>query len=220
VDEAGAFREHPVELLHRQVGVEQREERHADDAAVGAKAPVLGQPPVERFEVGVGHLGREVGVKVLFHADAHRRQHDGGLDALLIHDRQAGLAGEELRVILGVDGGVGDVAALDLSPEERLEMPGRPDMVAGRDAHEVGLVVADEDSSVGIVGRADDAHGLVPEPGRDVAGEAVIRLVVVVVGVGEPVTQHGHRVHLTHVHSSCLASGRRLRRGRGPTCRW
>ncbi len=137
VHEPCASVDHPVELGHGAVEIEEREHRHAEDASVGFVAPVLFEPAVERSQAGVGQL--DVIGHVLLDGHGHGRQHDRCLHALLVHQRQSGRPVGEGGIVLGVD----DLAVVeafgDIADEQTLQRPGSRGEVAGHDAQKVAV---------------------------------------------------------------------------------
>ena len=187
-DRADADEDHPgvageggLQLAHGVVRVDERDVRGGEDAVPVVEAPVLVQPAVEGPEGG--HERRRVVDQRLLHAHAERREEEGGLEALGVHDLQAGVAvavGGVDRVQLaeqvGHSGGLG-VAA----PEVLVERPRLADRVERRVRDEPVDLAADQEALAPVDRRP--LHGALGELGLDVAGEGVERLVVVVVGV-------------------------------------
>ena len=168
--------------------IEQRQQRHAEDAAVVVEAPVLLEPAVERAQLGVGVLG-VVAHRVL---DAHGegRQQDRGFDALLVHQREASVA-----ILVGVEHVLGARTwiAYALRSGSRRFASSEPGgfVLSNFGLGEHVRPVVEHDAVVAVVVCLD------PQRARrglalDVAGESVARLVVVVVGVDRPVVEGAH----------------------------
>src|SRR5581483_5809565 len=160
------------------------------DPAVGAEAPVLLEPAVERAQARVEDVGRLAQLRL--DADARGREDEARLDVLLVHAREARLAIDELRHREPVDRvQVRAPALLGEAAEERLHRTRRADVVARRDAEEVAPLVADVHARGTLASPVDPDRAIAPLR-LDVAGEAVVGLVVVVVGVEDAVTEIGH----------------------------
>jgi hypothetical protein len=183
-DDAGAGLEDSSHLGGRRVRVGQSDHRRGVEPTVAAVvAPVVVEPLVERLEGGVE--GRDVVLERLLHAHAEGGEQQGAIHPLLVEQVDPG-------VTVAVAGVLGDRrelaehrlqvhATLVATPEVRLKAAGLGDRIEGgvRDelvdlpAHEEPLLAAD----VGPL------HAPLGHRRVDVAGEGVLRLVVVVVGV-------------------------------------
>jgi hypothetical protein len=191
VDQPRSLVDHPFQFTDGTGRIDERRQRHAEHPAVLSESPVLRQPPVERLEIRVG--GVRVVDEVLLHRDPERREEHSGLDALLLHERQPGVAVAELGDALGVDGVLGECTALGLPSEIGLQLPRRAEVIMGRDGCEVRPALADEDPPERVAILPHDPDRLVAKRRRDVACEAVVRLVVMVVGVHQRVVEACHR---------------------------
>ncbi|CAI7975971.1 hypothetical protein FRAHR75_200077 [Frankia sp. Hr75.2] len=179
--------QHPLQLGHGVVDVEQGEHRNGEDPVLLGVAPVLLEPPVERAQAGVGQF--DVVRHVLLDGHAEGGQHDGRLDTLVVHQVQPRGPLDERGVVLRVqDLAVGE-AVRHLADEQALQRAGGGRVVPGHHAHE-GAAVAQIDPAQ-AVGPALDPYGALLETGLDMPGEAVVGLVVVAIGIDQLVV---HRV--------------------------
>jgi hypothetical protein len=189
VHDLGARVDHPAQLDQRLIEVEQRQHRHREDPAVGAVAPFLLEPPVEGPEAGVGEP--DVVDQVLLDGHGEGGEHEGRLDALLVHQRDPrGRIGER-RVVLGVDDLAVGEAVGDLAHEQALQRARRRRVVTRHDAHE-RAAVAHEHSAQPVLAPLD-ADGRILVARLDVAREAVVGLVVVPVGIDQLVVHRRPR---------------------------
>ena len=182
VDHPSAEGEDPFELLDSAIDVEQREQRRRVDPVVVRVAPVLLQPLVEGADCQEGQLG--IGAHAVLDAHGGGREQDHGVEALLIHEGEARGAVLERRI--DGNGGVrlGDAPRLEGS-KHLPEAARRSDALGVEGfSQEREPVVAEPDvrSTPFVEG---EAHPAVLQRSRQVAGERVDRLVVVVVSVDE-----------------------------------
>ena len=86
-DDSGATLDHPLELLDRPLHDRERDDRRGEDPTLVVELPRLVHPLVQ----GVDHRVDELGVvpHPLLHEAGQRREHEGPIDALLIHQLQA-----------------------------------------------------------------------------------------------------------------------------------
>ena len=148
---------HPLELLDGLLDDGQGDDRRGEDAVLVVERPGLVHPLVEGVDDGVDQLG--VVAHALLDQAGERREHEGAVEALLVHQLDPGLGLPERRdrahrlaedlapalalgvavpevVLLGagaghdVEGGVGDVVA-DLAPDDDLRAALDLDVVDG-----------------------------------------------------------------------------------------
>ena len=176
----GAALDHPLELLDRLVHDRQRDHRRGEDAALVVELPGLVHPLVERVDHGVDQLG--VVPHALLDQAGERGEHEGAVDALLVHqldpgrrlaerrDRPHRLA-EDLAAALALGVAVAEVVLLRAGPGDHVE-GGVGDVVADRAPHH----------DLRAAPHVDVVDGALVAVGQ-VLGERLPRLVHVVVGV-------------------------------------
>ena len=178
--------EYPVDLGDGLGRVGEGEHRGGEQAAIAVEPPVLVQPQVEGPEGGV--QGRQVMAEGLLHADAEGGKQERTLEALSVHQGQAGIpipvagvVGEGLEV---AEHG-GHVAALGVAPPEVvLEAARAGDRVEGGVRDELVDPATDQQALPAV--DHGPLHAALRHGRVDVAGEGVLGLVVVVVGVEGP----------------------------------
>ena len=137
---AGAALDHPLELLDRLLHDGQRDHRRGEDAALVVELPGLVHPLVEGVDHGVDQLG--IVPHALLHQAGQRGEHQGAVDALLVHELDAGrrLAegrdgphrlAEDLAAALALRVAVAEVVLLRAGPGHHVE-GGVGDVVADR----------------------------------------------------------------------------------------
>ena len=182
------------------VGIGERDVAGRDDPVLVGEAPVLIEPLVEAVEGGEGRL--DVALERRFHADAERREHEAGLEPLLIHHGDSGVA---VTVLVGdrdeftkrlTHVGLGDLAA-----EVVVEAARAGHGIKGRVGDEAVDLAADQESLASVDLRP--LHASLVHLGIDVAGERVFGLVVVVVGVER--CEGKHRTHDSIVDAVFIA---------------
>jgi hypothetical protein len=148
------------------------------------EAPVVVEPAVEGVEVGVELLG--VVDHELLDADRESREQEAALQPLLVHAQQPCVALAVLRSDL-LDGLVLVVGGLQ-GAQHLAQRAGTRPAVEGEVGEEGEGAIAHEDALAAPL-VLDDVDRAVAEGGRDVAREAVARLVVVVVRVEQAIGQ-------------------------------
>ena len=194
-DRAGAPLDHPLELLDRLLDDGEGDDRRGEDAVLVVERPRLVHPLVE----GVDHRVDELRVVAhpLLEQAGERREHEGPVDAELVHQLDAGRGlaeggdalhrlTDDLAIRLALR--VADAEVLLLGPRSGHDLEGRVrDVLADLAPHH-------------DLGPAPDLH-VVDGPlvaVREVAGERILRLVQVVVGVEDGELAHtGHGCHPT-----------------------
>ena len=179
-DGAGVVVERPLELLDRPVDVGEGDVGAGEDAVLVGEAPVLLEPPVERGEHEGDGLGVVLEGLLVDHPEGGEEPHL--LEAVLVHRGEAGVA----VAVRGVDGlRATEVLERGLARGVAAEVVGHG--AGGRHRVEggVGHRTADLATDHVVLALADlapldDAR---PELRVEVAGERVLGLVVVVVGV-------------------------------------
>ena len=205
-DDAGPEPQHPVQLRADRGGVAERDVGSAEYAVLAVVAPVVVQPPVEAPHHGDCRV--DVVAEELLVEHAERREQPDRMQALGVHHLETGL---RVHVVVGqrlaVAQHLGGVPALGVPLEVVAQRSGLGDGVPGRIGHRPGQPAPDE-----VVLAAAHVHPL-HHPGLhrgvDVAGERVVGLVVVVVGVEGPVAE------IVRGERGATAHGRRTGR-RGP----
>ena len=195
----GAALHAPLQLLDRLVDHRQRDDRRREDAVLVVERPGLVDPLVEGVDHGVAHVG--VVPHALLDEAGQGREHEGAVDALLVHqleprsrlaergDRRHGLA-EDLAPALAIGVAEAEVVLLRAGAGDHLEGRVR-DVLADGAAHDDLRPTAHVD----VVDRA-----LVPV-GQELR-QRVTRLVQVVVGVEHRDVEHRCS------HGSLLGRGR------------
>ena len=192
-EDPGAGLEHAPDLGGGQVGVGQRDHGCRVQAAVASvEAPVLVEPSVEGGEGGVQRW--HVVLERLLHPDAERGEQQRAVHALLVEELQAGVAVAVARVVgdrlelaehrLEVD------PVLVATAEVVLEAAGLGDGIEGRVRDELVDPAADEQAPLAV--DLGPLHAPLGHRGVDEAGEGVLGLVVVVVGVEGAEAELGH----------------------------
>jgi hypothetical protein len=186
-EDAGTRVEDPPHLGSGQVGVGERDHRGGVDSAVApVEAPVLVEPLVEGAERGVqrGHVAPQG----LLHADAERGEEQRTVHPLLVEQPQAGSAvavgGVVVERLELAEHRLQVEAGLVAPPEVVLEAAGLGDRVERGVRDELVDLPADEQPL--LAAYLGPLHAPLGHRGVDVAGERVLRLVVVVVGVEGP----------------------------------
>jgi hypothetical protein len=182
---------HPLQLLDRLV-----DQTGGDDGG-GEHAPLIGEGPLLRHPLveGVNDRGAQLRVVThpLLHQAGQRRQHDGVVDALLVHEHQPRLGSAEgVRAVnppaddlpAGFAVGIPVLEVLLLGAGTTYSVERRVGDVVGDLAphHDLGTAV-----DIDIVDGALVLVGQVP-------GQRIARLVHVVVGIEDPKTDapRGH----------------------------
>ncbi|MBO0836977.1 MAG: hypothetical protein J2P28_15920, partial [Actinobacteria bacterium] len=109
--------------------------------------------------------------------------------ALGVHQREPGLLVGELGMVLDADHLAVGEAVVDAADEQALQRAGCRRVVAGHHAHERPLL-AQVDPAEPVALAPVDADRVARVPGLDVPGEAVVRLVVVLVGIDQLILRH------------------------------
>ena len=188
-DATGVALEHPFQLGHGVVEIRKRDVRNAEDALLVREAPVLMEPTVEGAERSLHR--REIVDERLLHADTQRREEQCALDAEAVHGLEAdlavavcGIAGKQIaeEILDAVALGIVAAEVLLEAARCRKHVEGRVrDEPIDLAAHQQHLLAVD----------ISPLHAATLELGLDVAGERVLGLVVMVVGI-EGQTNIGH----------------------------
>ena len=179
VHHAGAALHHPLELRQRVVEIEEREQRHREDAALVVEAPVLVEPAVEGVDVGIGL--HDVVLHEVLDADGEGRKEQRRLEPLLVHLREPRVAVHPLGPV-GLDH-LRAVVALRREVAEHLAQRSGLRRVVEVVLEKGEGLVADQDAVPLLPGH--DVDRQIPVLRLHVAREGIARLVVVVIRVEE-----------------------------------
>ena len=195
-DGTGAHDEHARPLVQRPghlvasgLGIDQAEIRRGEDPALVIETPVVEHPSVERVEDAAGRFG--IAEQRLLHPDTQRGEHEATLDVLAIHELEA-------RTGLSV-GGTDRIELAERSADVGgRRLPAEVCVEAAGPGHRIELRIGDEAVDLPAhhqPGAAPDLgplHAPASEVIRDVPGEGVRGLVVVIVGIEQGEIEIGH----------------------------
>ena len=184
-----ALVEGPLQLLDRPLRIGQREVGRGEDAVVVVEAPVVVQPAVERPEREAHRFGVVPQQLLVDHPE--RREQPATREPLIVERLQPSVA----IAVLGADRlviaqALERVDALGVAAEVVVQAARLRDRVE----RGVGDGAADAPADHVVLPAVDRGplHAARPEGGVEVAGERVLGLVVVVVGVEDGVTELLH----------------------------
>jgi hypothetical protein len=183
--------QHPLGLGDRLVDVYQRNHRGGEDAPVAVEPPVVLEPAIEGREVCVEDVN--VVVQFVFHRDTEAGKEQRGVQALLVEQCHPGISFHHRRKVVGADhlglAPTFGVLAFVNAEEGAGTTPGCTRVVALHDADQSGRLIAVVQPPESVLLAGADVDRAVLELRLDVAGERVVRLVVVTVGVDRTMSQ-------------------------------